>query len=246
MVLTLVTIVVCLGMGRVTLAPGRVLAVFLAGVGIGGPVEALERSIVLSVRLPRTLLAALSGAGLAVAGAALQGCLRNPLVGPQNVGVLSGAGFGGTMGLFLAWGPFGVAAAAFIGGLAAMLLVLWLGRSAGQMTVLMLVLAGIVVSALCIALDHPGAIPRGPGAPTPRTGVLAHGQLRNGHDVQSGAGAGSGGTWDARPHRAGLSLEHPGEWGGRSARPRGPVARDRTLSCAPSPPFVRPWWQWLG
>ena len=69
-VLTLVTIVVCLGMGRVTLAPGRVLAVFLAGVGIGGPIEALERSIVLSVRLPRTLLAALSGAGLAVAGSA--------------------------------------------------------------------------------------------------------------------------------------------------------------------------------
>lgn len=152
MVLTLVTMVVCLGIGRVTLAPGRVLAVLLAGVGIGAPVEALERSIVLSVRLPRTLLAALSGAGLAVAGAALQGCLRNPLVGPQNVGVLSGAGFGGTMGLFLAWSPFGVAAAAFVGGFAAMLLVLWLGRSTGQMTVLMLVLAGIVVSTLGVAL----------------------------------------------------------------------------------------------
>lgn len=151
-VLTLVTMVVCLGIGRVTLAPGRVLAVLLAGVGIGAPVEALERSIVLSVRLPRTLLAALSGAGLAVAGAALQGCLRNPLVGPQNVGVLSGAGFGGTMGLFLAWSPFGVAAAAFVGGFAAMLLVLWLGRSTGQMTVLMLVLAGIVVSTLGVAL----------------------------------------------------------------------------------------------
>ena len=151
-VLTLITMVICLGIGRVTLAPGRVLTVLLSGVGIGGPVEALERSIVLSVRLPRTLLATLSGAGLAVAGAALQGCLRNPLVGPQNVGVLSGAGFGGTIGLFLAWGPFGVAAAAFVGGLAAMLLVIWLGRSAGQMTVLMLVLSGIVVSALCVAL----------------------------------------------------------------------------------------------
>ena len=56
--LTLLTIVICLGIGRVTLAPGRVLAVLLSGVGIGGPVEALERSIVLSVRLPRTLLAA--------------------------------------------------------------------------------------------------------------------------------------------------------------------------------------------
>jgi len=150
--LTLATMVVCLGIGRVALGPGRVLAVLLSGVGIGGAVEPLERSIVLHVRLPRTLLAALAGAGLALAGAALQGCLRNPLVGPQNVGVLSGAGFGGSIGLFLAWSPFSVAGAAFIGGLAAMWLVIWLGRSAGQTTVLMLVLAGIVVSALFAAL----------------------------------------------------------------------------------------------
>jgi iron complex transport system permease protein len=143
--LTLATMVVCLGIGRVPLGPGRVLAVLVSGVGIGGAVEPLERSIVLHVRLPHTLLAAL-------AGAALQGCLRNPLVGPQNVGVLSGAGFGGSIGLFWAWSPFSVAGAAFIGGVAAMGLVLWLGRSVGQTTVLMLVLAGIVVSTLFAAL----------------------------------------------------------------------------------------------
>jgi len=150
--LTLVTIVVCLGVGRVALTPGRVLAALLSGVGISGPVDPFDGSIVLSVRLPRTLLAALCGAGLAVAGAALQGCLRNPLVGPQNVGVLSGAGFGGTVGLFLGWSPFGVAGAAFVSGLTAMWLVLWLGRSVGQTTVLLLVLAGIVVSTLFAAL----------------------------------------------------------------------------------------------
>lgn len=150
--LALATIVVCLGVGRVALAPGRVLAVLLSAVGVGGAVDPLESAVVLSVRLPRTLLAALSGAGLAVAGAALQGCLRNPLVGPHNVGVLSGAGFGGSIGLFLGWGPFHIAGAAFVGGLAAMLLVLWLARNAGQTTVLMLVLAGIVVSALFAAL----------------------------------------------------------------------------------------------
>jgi len=150
--LTVATIAVCLGIGRVALAPGRVLAVLLSAVGVGGAVDPLESAVVLSVRLPRTLLAALSGAGLAVAGAALQGCLRNPLVGPHNVGVLSGAGFGGSIGLFLGWSSFGVAGAAFIGGLAAMLLVLWLSRSAGQTSVLMLVLAGIVVSALFVAL----------------------------------------------------------------------------------------------
>jgi iron complex transport system permease protein len=151
-ILTLATIVMCLGIGRVALEPGRVLAVLFSSMGFVGPVDLFERSIVLNARLPRTLLAALSGAGLAVAGAALQGCLRNPLVGPQNVGVLSGAGFGGSVGLFLAWGPFGTAGAAFVGGLTAMLLVIWLGRSVGQSTVLMLVLAGIVVSTLFAAL----------------------------------------------------------------------------------------------
>lgn len=150
--LMLVMLIVCLGIGRVTLSPQRVLMVLLVHTGLEAPGDPLARSIVWRVRLPRILLAALSGAGLAVAGAALQGCLRNPLVGPQNIGVLSGAGLGGSLGLLLGWYPLVTASAAFVGGLSAMLLVLWLGRSLGQMTVLMLVLAGIVVSALGAAL----------------------------------------------------------------------------------------------
>lgn len=150
--LLLVMFAACLSLGRVTLTPQRVFMVLLSCTGLPIPSDPLARSIVLNVRLPRLLLAALSGAGLAVAGAALQGCLRNPLVGPQNIGVLSGAGLGGSLGLLLGWHPLGTASAAFVSGLGAMLLVLWLGRSVGQITVLMLVLAGIVVSALCAAL----------------------------------------------------------------------------------------------
>lgn len=152
LLLTLLLMLLCLGIGRMSLGPGRVLSVLLAGAGLNTVTDPLAQAVVLRVRLPRTLLAALSGASLAMAGAALQGCLRNPLVGPQNVGVLSGAGLGGTLGLFLGMPPLGVVGIAFLGGLAAMLLVIRLGRSVGQMTVLMLVLAGIVVSALCAAL----------------------------------------------------------------------------------------------
>ena len=94
-ILTLATIVVCLGIGRVALGPGRVLAVLVSSLGLASPVDLFERAIVLNARLPRTLLAALCGAGLGVAGAALQGCLQNPLVGPQNVGVLSRSGVSG-------------------------------------------------------------------------------------------------------------------------------------------------------
>ena len=106
----------------------------------------------LNARLPRILLAAVAGAGLAVSGAALQGCFRNPLVGPQTIGVLSGAGFGGSLMIFLGFAQLGIMVAGFLMGLATTLLVVWLARSTGRSSVLMLVLSGIVVGSLLAAL----------------------------------------------------------------------------------------------
>jgi iron complex transport system permease protein len=95
------TFILCLGVGRVSVSPTTVLSVLLDPI-IGGNAarHEMEVTIIETIRLPRALLAMLAGAGLAVAGAALQGALRNPLVGPQNIGVLSGAGFGGTLASF--------------------------------------------------------------------------------------------------------------------------------------------------
>jgi ABC-type Fe3+-siderophore transport system permease subunit len=73
MILTLATIVVCLGIGRVALSPGRLLAVLFSNMGLVDPVDLFKRAIVLNACLRRTLLAALSDASLAVAGAALLG-----------------------------------------------------------------------------------------------------------------------------------------------------------------------------
>jgi iron complex transport system permease protein len=111
-----------------------------------------ELIVVEVVRLPRVLTAAIAGAGLSLCGAVLQGLFRNPLVGPQTIGVSSGAALGGvTAILFFGFGSF-VQVGAFIGAAAALLAVLAIHRSDSLSPILTLVLAGVVVSAFCGAL----------------------------------------------------------------------------------------------
>ncbi|MCF6137469.1 FecCD family ABC transporter permease [Pseudalkalibacillus berkeleyi] len=63
-------------------------------------VDPMHTNIVLNVRLPRVILASLVGAALAIAGAAFQGLLRNPLADPYTLGVSSGASVGAVITLF--------------------------------------------------------------------------------------------------------------------------------------------------
>jgi len=98
------------------------------------------------------LLSVLAGSSLALCGAALQGAFRNPLVGPQILGISSGAAFGGCAAILLfssLWATLGLA---FAGGLLAVAIVYLLGRTQGRTTILMLVLAGVVTSAFFSAL----------------------------------------------------------------------------------------------
>ncbi len=118
----------------------------------GVPAETMEERIVLLVRLPRALLAAAAGAGLAVAGVALQGVFRNPLVAPQILGISPGAAFGGALAIL-----FGIAGAAMVGmsfafGIVALLAVGLLARIGGRTEIIAVILAGIVVGALFGAL----------------------------------------------------------------------------------------------
>ena len=132
------------GAGPVTVA--RVLA--------GQSDDALMRTIVLDIRLPRVLLAIMVGGGVAVAGAAIQGLFRNPLADPALIGVSSGAALFGSAFIVLApttplVGILGVPGAAFLGGLAATALVLEIGRRGGGMSSMLL--AGIAINAIAIA-----------------------------------------------------------------------------------------------
>lgn len=108
-------------------------------------------SIVWDFRTPRVLIAVIVGAGLAVAGATLQAVVRNPLADPYLLGVSSGASLAAVAAITLgssAVAGLSVSAAAFVGAMGALLLVLLLGQRGGQLAPTRVILAGVAVSYL--------------------------------------------------------------------------------------------------
>ncbi len=145
--LVLAMLLASLLVGYAPLSPGRALAA-LAGRG-----DALDIIVMQEIRLPRALLAALVGAALGMAGAAMQGLLRNPLAEPGLIGVSGSAALGAVIALQTGIaGAFALAlpvtALAFAAGAVALLMAL-AGARGGSLT---LILAGIAVSALAGAL----------------------------------------------------------------------------------------------
>lgn len=141
----------CLAVGRgdYPVSPAQVLEV-LAGGGTGA-----ERFVVVELRLPRAVLGILVGAALGIAGALTQSTLRNPLAGPDILGVTAGASLGAVA--LLAFGgagagaSLGTPAAALAGGLITAVAVYLLGWRAG-VDRLRLVLIGIGINAMLLAL----------------------------------------------------------------------------------------------
>ena len=112
-------------------------------------VAAAAESVILQVRGPRVLAAALVGGALAVSGTAFQGLFRNPLVSPDILGASSGAALGAVIGIFLSLGVFAIQGLAFIGGLLAVAAVYVIGSAVrARDPILVLVLTGVVVGAL--------------------------------------------------------------------------------------------------
>lgn len=106
-----------------------------------------SETILMQVRIPRVVTAALVGAGLAMAGAAMQTALRNPLAEPYLLGISSGASFGAVCVLLLG-ATVALPLAAFSGGLIALAATLLLGRMRGEAQATRVILAGVAVTAL--------------------------------------------------------------------------------------------------
>ncbi|WP_371069384.1 iron ABC transporter permease [Sediminibacillus sp. JSM 1682029] len=109
------------------------------------------RNMIFQLRLPRLLVAALSGGLLAVSGFVFQGVLRNPLADPSVIGITSGAGVGALLVIFSAFSAAFIPLGAFIGALAAFLVVMGLSYRANFQPSL-LALLGIGVSAFGSAI----------------------------------------------------------------------------------------------
>ncbi|QEU10811.1 FecCD family ABC transporter permease [Paracoccus yeei] len=140
--------------GETPVSPLTVLAVLADRLGLGThAVDPIEAGILWNYRLPRTLVAAGCGAGLALAGVVLQSLVRNALADPYLLGVSAGAGTGAVavtiMGL--GGGLIGLSMGAFAGAGLAFGLVAALARAAGGGPA-QLVLAGIAGSQLFNAL----------------------------------------------------------------------------------------------
>ncbi|MQY08418.1 FecCD family ABC transporter permease [Actinomadura macrotermitis] len=148
-----------ISVGSVNLPPGKVWGVVWAHLsGHGADADPLLGQVVWEIRTPRVLLAALAGAGLSVAGVALQALVRNPLADPYVLGVSSGASLGavlvpalGGTALAGAAGALGVTGAAFTAALLSALLVYALAQRAGRLLDSRLVLTGVAVGYLCTA-----------------------------------------------------------------------------------------------
>lgn len=144
---------VSLGIGRYDVPLSNVAGILISKVAPIDPFwSATDARVIDLIRIPRVLLALVSGAGLAICGAALQGVFRNPLVGPQIIGVSSGAGFGGALAILFFESQIMTMASAFAFGLAAMALVYLMSRTEGKSPILMLVLSGVIASAFFTAL----------------------------------------------------------------------------------------------
>ncbi|MBW7900957.1 MAG: iron ABC transporter permease [Rhodocyclaceae bacterium] len=150
---TLVIAILSMGLGHYPLTSAAVLDVLwsaLTGTPSGQP--PMVDNVVLAVRLPRVLAAMLVGASLAAAGAAYQTLFRNPLASPAILGVSSGAGFGAALAMLLSGGALAIQGAAFAGGMLAVGAAMFIAGRLGKGSALVLVLAGLVVSALFQAL----------------------------------------------------------------------------------------------
>jgi len=119
--------------------------------------ENIDYEILVRVRLPRVILAALVGAALACSGVTLQAILRNPLADPYILGISSGAGLGVIVAVLsgITWSFLGgspIAVFAFAGALITVWLVWSIGHFTGKSQMTSLLLAGVVVNAFFSAM----------------------------------------------------------------------------------------------
>ncbi|HHW41354.1 MAG TPA: iron chelate uptake ABC transporter family permease subunit [Syntrophomonadaceae bacterium] len=141
------------------LAALRVMASHMPGLShLAGAHQSQQIDIIImEIRFPRVMLAFFVGAALAVAGAALQGLLRNPLAEPYTIGVSAGASVGAAVmiiifrhGTFL--GNAGLPLAAFVGALITALAVYRIAQVDGYLAVETLILSGVIMNSFMSAV----------------------------------------------------------------------------------------------
>ena len=155
-----IAVLLSVGVGSVAIPPKETLEVLwntLQGTVPTSDINHTYQIILLTLRLPRTILMIMTGAALAGSGCAYQGLFQNPLADPYLIGAASGAGLGAIISLTLGWpaSPFSYLAVpmtAFISALLTVFLVFQLAKVKKTLPVTNLILAGVAVSSFVTAL----------------------------------------------------------------------------------------------
>ncbi|MBW2975043.1 iron ABC transporter permease [Candidatus Woesearchaeota archaeon] len=146
--------VICISIGPVKISLRETAGILLSpllGKDASGGINPTNATIILRIRLPRIIMAIITGAALSVAGVAFQALLRNPLADPYVLGVSSGAALGASVAIafgLLSLIPF----FGFIGALATMYIVYLLAKTGSRISVTSLILAGVVMGAFLSSL----------------------------------------------------------------------------------------------
>lgn len=148
----LIAAVLSICVGKYPIRPSEVLALLTGSASVEIP--DMTRRVFFTLRLPRTIMAILAGAGLGAAGSVYQLIFKNPLASPDIIGVAGGANLGAAAAIVLisSGGMLPISVGAFWGGFAAVLSVMLLTRVTGTGSTAVYVLAGIVINAISKAM----------------------------------------------------------------------------------------------
>ena len=154
--LTAVSVIYSVNIGSEALDQEAIWEVIVSRLeGVSSKHKAIE-TIVWDLRLPRALLAVVVGAGLSIAGCAIQTLVRNPLADPYLLGVSSGASVGATavitFGVLSGFGLWSTSIGALLGALGAAMAVYLVAMAQGGLTPIRLVLSGVVLSSAFSAI----------------------------------------------------------------------------------------------
>lgn len=161
LIAAVISIILGIGIGSVYIPPADTIAILVSrlfGAALPASVDPVFPALVMDLRLPRVLLAFLTGAVLAVGGTVMQSVLKNPLASPYGLGISSGAGLGaavvmvtgvsaGVLGMFL------LPAVSFGCGLITVLFAMGMASKLDhRMSNITIVLTGMVISLFCNAV----------------------------------------------------------------------------------------------
>ncbi|VUT27729.1 MAG: Cobalamin import system permease protein BtuC [Candidatus Syntrophoarchaeum sp. GoM_oil] len=164
-IVLLISIVVTVGMGAVSISYDRIISMIFEKVGEAiasrsfEPFSAhllnSEENIFFNIRLPRVIFGALVGIALAVAGGVMQGVFKNPMADPFILGISTGAAVGAILGMTLL-ASFGLGMRplmAFVGGVLTIFIVYNIAKAGGKVAIDTLLLAGIAFGYFLYSLE---------------------------------------------------------------------------------------------